>query len=278
MKTVLITGGNSGIGKATAIGLAKKGFEVIIACRNAEKGKTAVAEIKNASKNDKISLLICDLASLKSVEKCATEFKAKYDKLDVLVNNAGLIVGDYKTTAEGFEYQFGVNHIGHFYLTNLLLSTILASAAPRVVNVSSAIHYQGKFNFETLRTAPEKYSGMDYYAQSKLANILFTKGLAKRYPKIITNALHPGVVGTGFGAGDVAWYFKGIWNLMKPFLINPAKGAATSIYLASSEEVKVSGKYFDKQKEKRSSKLSDDADLAEQLWEYSEKTIEECRG
>jgi NAD(P)-dependent dehydrogenase (short-subunit alcohol dehydrogenase family) len=275
MKTVLITGGNNGIGKATAIGLAKKGFEVIIACRNETKGETAVLEIKKASKNDKISLLICDLASLKSVEKCAVDFKSKYDKLDVLVNNAGLIVGDYKTTEEGFEYQFGVNHMGHFYLTKLLLSTILASAAPRIVTVSSAIHYQGKFDFETLRTAPEKYSSMDYYAQSKLANILFTKGLAKRYPKIIANTLHPGVVGTGFGSGDVAWYIKGVWNLMKPFLINPEKGAATSIYLASSEEVNVSGKYFDKKQEKRSSKLSDDAELAEQLWEYSEKVIEE---
>jgi len=275
MKTALITGGNNGIGKATAIGLAKKGFEVIIACRNAEKGQKAVSEIKKMANQEQVSLLICDLASLKSVEKCAIDFKSKYDKLDVLVNNAGLIVDDYKTTEEGFEYQFGVNHIGHFYLTKLLLPTILGSEAPRVVTVSSAIHYQGKFDFDTLRTAPEKYSGMDYYAQSKLANILFTKGLAKRYPKIITNALHPGVVGTGFGSGDVAWYFRGIWNLMKPFLMKPEKGAATSIYLASSDEVKVSGKYFDKQQERRSSKLSDDAELAEQLWEYSEKAIAE---
>lgn len=275
MKTVLITGGNNGIGKATAIGLAKKGFEVIIACRNEEKGKKAVSEIKKTSKNENIDLLICDLASLKSVEKCVADFKSKYNKLDVLVNNAGLIVGDYKTTVEGFEYQFGVNHLGHFYLTNLLLPMILEREAARIVNVSSGIHYQGKLDFNSLRTAPEKYGSMEYYAQSKLANILFTKSLAKRYPKIITNSLHPGVVGTGFGSGDVAWYFKGVWSLMKPFLMNPEKGAATSIYLASSDKVQVSGKYFDKQKEKSSSKLSNDTTLAEQLWEYSEKAIAE---
>ncbi len=275
MKTVLITGGNNGIGKATAIGLAKKGFEIVIACRNAEKGKKAVNEIKKLANNEMVSLLICDLASLKSVAQCASNFKAKYDKLDILVNNAGLIVDDYKTTAEGFEYQFGVNHLGHFHLTNLLLPTLLASDAPRVVNVSSAIHYQGKFDFDTLRTAPEKYSGMEYYAQSKLANILFTKGLAKRYSKIITNALHPGVVGSSFGNGDIAWYFKGIWTLIKPFLISTEKGAATSIFLASSDKVEISGKYFDKQKERRSSKLSDDSELAEALWVYSEKAIAE---
>jgi NAD(P)-dependent dehydrogenase (short-subunit alcohol dehydrogenase family) len=275
-KIVFITGGNNGIGKATAIGLAKKGATVIIACRNESKGRAAVEEIKKVSKNDKIDLLICDLSSFESIRKCAADFKTKYKQLDVLVNNAGLIVDNYKTTAEGFEWQFGVNHIGHFLLTNLLIANILAANAPRIVNVSSAIHYSGVLDFDTFEQPITDYSGMKFYAQSKLANILFTKSLAKRYPKILVNALHPGVVGTNFGNGEMKWYFKGIWTIMKPFLLTAEKGARTSIYLASSPLVDVSGKYFDKSAEKRPSKLADDQALAEKLWAYSEAVIQKA--
>lgn len=272
-KTVLITGGNNGIGKATAIGLAKKGATVIIACRNETKGQAAVADIKKATKNENVDLLICDLSSFESIRKCADDFKAKYQQLDVLVNNAGLIVDNYKTTVEGFEWQFGVNHIGHFLLTNLLINNILAAKRPRIVNVSSAIHYSGVLDFDTFTQPITDYSGMKFYAQSKLANILFTKGLAKRYPKILVNALHPGVVGTSFGNGDMKWYFKGIWTLMKPFLLTSEKGARTSVYLASSPLVDVSGKYFDKSEEKRPSKLAEDEALAEKLWVYSQQQL-----
>lgn len=275
-KIVFITGGNNGIGKATAIGLAKKGATVIIACRNESKGRAAVEEIKKVSKNDKIDLLICDLSSFESIRKCAADFKTKYKQLDVLVNNAGLIVDNYKTTAEGFEWQFGVNHIGHFLLTNLLIANILAANAPRIVNVSSGIHYSGNLDFDTFEQPITDYSGMKFYAQSKLANILFTKSLAKRYPKILVNALHPGVVGTNFGNGEMKWYFKGIWTIMKPFLLTAEKGARTSIYLASSPLVDVSGKYFDKSAEKRPSKLADDQALAEKLWAYSEAVIQKA--
>lgn len=272
-KTVLITGGNNGIGKATAIGLAKKGATVIIACRNENKGRAAVEDIKKASKNEQVDLLICDLSSFESIRKCAANFKSKYNQLDVLVNNAGLIVDTYKTTKEGFEWQFGVNHLGHFLLTNLLIDLILAAKNPRIVNVSSAIHYSGALDFDTLTKPIENYSGMVFYAQSKLANILFTKGLAKRYPQILVNALHPGVVRTNFGNGEMKWYFSTVWTLIKPFLLTAEKGAKTSIYLASSPLVEVSGKYFDKSEEKRPSKLAKDAALAEQLWAYSEEAI-----
>jgi|AntRauTorckE5430_2_1112549.scaffolds.fasta_scaffold11266_2 NAD(P)-dependent dehydrogenase (short-subunit alcohol dehydrogenase family) len=274
-KIVLITGGNNGIGKATAIGLARKNATVIIACRNEKKGRVAVEDIKKISKNEKVDLLICDLSSFESIQKCAVDFKAKYQKLDVLVNNAGLIVDNYKTTVEGFEWQFGVNHIGHFYLTNLLIDHILAANAPRIVNVSSAIHYSGVLDFDTFDQPITDYSSMKFYAQSKLANVLFTKGLAKRYPKILVNALHPGVVGTSFGNGDMKWYFKGIWTIMKPFLLTAEKGAKTSIYLASSPLVDISGKYFDKSTEKQPSKLADDEALSEKLWAYSEAAIKE---
>lgn len=272
-KIVLITGGNNGIGKATAIGLAEKGATVVIACRNQTKGEQAVKDIKSASNNENISLILCDLSDLESVRKCADVFKKQHKYLDVLVNNAGVIVGDYKVTKQGFEWQIGVNHIGHFYLTHCLMEDLLAAEAPRVVNVSSEIHYQGKIDFDRFTEDKGDYSGMPAYAQSKLANVLFTKGLAKRFPKITTNALHPGVVGTGFGDGDVKWYFKMIWKMMKPFLITPEKGAATSIFLASSPKVTVSGKYFDKSKEKQPSKYADDTALVDKLWEYSQQAI-----
>jgi NAD(P)-dependent dehydrogenase (short-subunit alcohol dehydrogenase family) len=157
-----------------------------------------------------------------------------------------------------------------------LIANILAANAPRIVNVSSAIHYSGVLDFDTFEQPITDYSGMKFYAQSKLANILFTKSLAKRYPKILVNALHPGVVGTNFGNGEMKWYFKGIWTIMKPFLLTAEKGARTSIYLASSPLVDVSGKYFDKSAEKRPSKLADDQALAEKLWAYSEAVIQKA--
>lgn len=273
-KIVLITGGNSGIGKATATSLSKKGANVTIACRNKTKGEQAIKDIKTASNNPNVHLLICDLSDLESIRQCADSFKKQHNHLDVLVNNAGVIVGDYKETKQGFEWQIGVNHIGHFYLTHCLMETILAANAPRVVNVSSAIHYQGKIDFDRFRTDKGDYSGMPAYAQAKLANVLFTKGLANRYPKIITNALHPGVVGTDFGGGDVKWYFKVMWKMAKPFFLTPEKGAATSIYLASSPNIKVSGKYFDKSKEKKPSKYAFDEALIYELWKYSEQAIQ----
>lgn len=272
-KIVLITGGNNGIGKATAIGLAKKGANVTIACRNKEKGEKAVEDIKNISKNDQVSLLICDLSDLESVRKCADNFKEQHKQLDVLINNAGLIVDTYKETKQGFEWQIGVNHIGHYYLTHCLMEDLLVADAPRVVNVSSELHQQGKINFDSFREYNGRYNSMSFYAQSKLANVLFTIGLAERFPKITTNALHPGVVNTNFGDSDVQWYFKFMWKMMKPFLITPEKGAETSIFLAASPEVKVSGKYFDKSKEKKPSAFANDKALVNELWEYSKQAI-----
>ncbi|MFT6147337.1 MAG: NAD(P)-dependent dehydrogenase (short-subunit alcohol dehydrogenase family) [Saprospiraceae bacterium] len=276
-RRVLITGGNNGIGKATAIGLARRNAAVIIACRNETKGKAAVEEIKKISKNENVSLLICDLSSFKSIQKCADDFKSKYDSLDVLVNNAGLINDTPAVTKEGFEWQFGINHLGHFYLTHLLMKSILATRTPRIVNVSSIAHYTGKIDFDTLEGMQEDYSSMGFYAQSKLANILFTKSLAKKYPKILANCLHPGVVGTDFGADNLAWYFRSLWKLAKPFLMSPEKGASTSVYLASSPLMEVSGKYFEKVQEKRPSKLAENEALAEKLWNYSEKMIEKYK-
>lgn len=277
-KNVLITGGNAGIGKATAIGLAKQGHRIYIACRNASKGKKVIEEIKSASGNDKIKFLSCDLASLESVRACAKSFQGQEKRLDILVNNAGLIVNDLKHTKEGFELQFGVNHMGHFLLTTLLLDQLLAANKPRIVTVSSKAHYRCKdFDFDDLKgekSAKNGYNSLDAYGQSKLANVLFTKELARRYPNITSNCLHPGVVRTEIGNKDMSWYISLFWTLAKPFFISTEKGAETSIYLATAPEMEGnSGGYFDKKKELKPSRLGRDEYLAERLWAYSEAAV-----
>lgn len=274
--TILITGGNAGIGKATAIGLAKQGAEVIIACRNETKAKAAVEDIKKESNSSKISYLNLDLSSFKSIRQCVADFKSKYSKLDVLINNAAVIVSDWQFTEEGFEAQFGVNHIGHFLLTHLLLDNLQTAEKPRVVNVSSKAHFGCKnFDFDSLtqaNAANKSYSTMGYYSQAKLANVLFTRGLAKRYPKIISNSLHPGVVGTSFVNKSTNLFFNIGWSILKPFLMTPEKGAATSIYLATSPAVEgVTGGYFDNKKQYKPSPLGRDDALVEKLWKVSEE-------
>lgn len=279
-KNILITGGNTGIGKATAIGLAQQGHRIYIACRNITKGKQAVEDIKSVSNNDKVKLISCDLASFESIRACVKTFQKQEKRLDILVNNAGLIVNDLKHTQEGFELQFGVNHLGHFLLTTLLIDQLHAANKPRIVSVSSKAHYRCKdFDFENLKgekSAKTGYNSIDAYAMSKLANILFTKELARRYPGITSNCLHPGVVRTQIGNKDMAWYISLFWTLAKPFFISTKQGAETSIYLATAPEMEGnSGGYFDKKKEMKPSRLGRDEALAEQLWEYSEAMIVE---
>jgi len=224
MQHILITGGNAGIGKATAIALAKKGAKIIIACRNEEKAKKAVSEIKATTKNEEIYSLTCDLASFESVRNCAKNYRQQFGKLDILINNAGLVTDKLQFTKEGFELQVGVNHLGHFILTTALIDLLTQSNEPRIVNVSSKAHYRGKINFDTFKgeVGAERYNGMAAYGQSKLANILFTKELVRRYPRICGHALHPGVVGTeiaGKNDNKTAWRF--LWKIFSPFMLSP---------------------------------------------------------
>ena len=194
MQHILITGGNAGIGKATAIALAKKGAKIIIASRNDAKAAAAVAEIKAAAKNEEIYSLNCDLASFDSVRNCAQNYRKQFGQLDILINNAGLVTDKLQFTQDGFELQIGVNHLGHFLLTTQLIDLLEKAEEPRVINVSSKAHYNGKINFNTFKgeVGAKKYKGMLAYAQSKLANILFTKELIRRYPSICSHSLHPG--------------------------------------------------------------------------------------
>jgi len=277
MQHILITGGNAGIGKATAIALAKKGAKIIIASRNDTKAAKAVSEIKAASKNEEIYSLHCDLASFDSVKNCAGNYRKQFGQLDILINNAGLVTDKLQFTKDGFELQIGVNHLGHFLLTTQLIDLLEKAKEPRIVNVSSKAHYGAKVNFKTFKgeVGAEKYKGMAAYGQSKLANVLFTKELSRRHPSIISHCLHPGVVGTEIAQkNDNRTLWKVVWKLFSPVMLSPTKGAKTSVYLASSPEaLKTNGKYFDKQKEVEPTKLANDEALAKQLWEVSTELV-----
>lgn len=249
MKTVLITGGNSGIGKATAEGLAQKGWQVVFTARSPHKAELVKREIIARSGNEKVDYIIVDLASLKQVRDCVETFKDRFEKLDVLINNAGVCLPERRITEDGMEESFQINHLSHFVLTNLLLEELKKSDDPRIINISSAAHAAGRFDPDNLQ-GEKDYNPFKTYANTKLINILFTLELAERLKdtEICVNALHPGVVGTNFG-NEFGEFFRNLYRLGKPFMISPEKGSLTSLYLASAEELKyVSGKYFVRRK------------------------------
>jgi retinol dehydrogenase-14 len=270
-KVVLVTGGTSGIGRAAALELASQGATLVFTYRDKTRGEKTLAEIMQATGNGDVHMLDLDLASLASVRKAADGFRKEFSRLDVLINNAGGYFGYRKTTAEGYEYTFGVNHLGHFLLTNLLKDLLVSSRA-RIINVSSEAQRTGQIHFDDLMLE-ESFTGFRAYAQAKLANILFTYELDRRWEGtgITVNAAHPGAVNTNFG-NESKPFFRFLMKLGKPFLKSPAKGADTIVYLASSPEVEgVSGKYFAYRKEIRSNRESYDREIWKRLWEVSEK-------
>ena len=278
-KVIVITGGNTGIGKEAAVGLASLGARVVVTSRNEERGRSARKEIAERSGNDSVDVMPLDLASFRSIRSFAAEALDRFDHLDVLVNNAGLILYRRAETQEGFEETFGVNHLGHFLLTDLLLERLRASAPSRVVVVSSGAHKGARrgLDFDDLQSE-RKYKWAKAYSKSKLANIWFTRELARRLDGtgVTVNALHPGFVRSEFGrGGDLGGiYGWGIKYLASPFAISPEKGARTTIYLASSPEVAdVSGGYFFKSKPATPSAVAQDDDAASRLWDASEKLV-----
>src|SRR5215204_4571419 len=270
-KICLITGATSGIGRATAMGLANMGASVVMVGRDRGRCQAALAEIKEGSGNASVDLMLADLSSQQEIHRLAHEFKEAYPRLDVLINNAGVIRSKRITTADGIEMTFAVNHLAYFLLTNLLLDMLKASAPSRIVNVSSGDHSNATIDFDDLQ-GEKGYKGAKAYSQSKLANVLFTYELARRLEGtgITANCLHPGAgVRTNFGSG-VSGVFGLIVRALRPFMISPEKGAETSIYLASSPEVEgLSGRYFVKKAETCSSDVSYDERLARRLWEVS---------
>ncbi|MGI9600248.1 MAG: SDR family oxidoreductase [Acidimicrobiales bacterium] len=275
-KTVLITGGNCGIGEATATEMAVRGYRVIITARTADKAETAVAEVAEASRSSRVEYRLLDLASLESVRLLIAELHVELDGLDVLINNAGIVQRDRTETADGFESTFGVNHLGHFVLTNGLLDLLQAAAPSRIVVLSSGAHEFARsgLDFDDLQ-AEQKYSSMGAYGRSKLANLLFVHELAKRLDGtgVTVNGVHPGAVRTRLGRdGDGGRLGSVAMTLLGPFFRSPEKGARTSVYVATEPSLaEVSGAYFadEQQKEPRATALDDEA--AARLWAISEE-------
>lgn len=272
-KTVMITGANSGIGKETAKALAIEGAEIVMACRDLDRAQAARAEIVAASANEAVRVMQLDLASLASVKAFTDNFNKEFDHLDVLINNAGLFPMKKHMSQDGFELQFAVNHLGHFLLTQLLLPQLQSSKKARIINVASMLHNLGKIDFHSFR-GEKKYNPLMAYAQSKLANVLFTRELAKRFQdtNISAYSLHPGAVGTNI-AGRSFWR-RTVYKLMGGVL-TPNRGARTSVYLAHTPDIeRFSGGYFDEFcRLKSGSKRSQDSQVAAQLWSVSDELV-----
>jgi len=271
-KVCMVTGSSSGIGKYTAVGLARMGATVVMACRDQSKGEIAREDVLRLSgaKKDDVDVMLVELASLDSVRELASNFRKQYTRLDVLDNNAGLILGKRTVTKDGLETTFQVNYLSHFLLTNLLLDVLRASAPSRIVNVSSDASQRGKMDFDDLQ-GEKDYGAIRAYGQSKLAQVLFTYELSRklRGTGVTVNCVHPGVVASNWGrqsAGAMSFVLK----FAGPFSLSPEKGADTSVYLASSPDVTgVSGKYFTKRQAVSSSKESYDEAEAKRLWDVS---------
>ncbi len=267
-KICIITGANSGIGKATAIGLAMMNATIVMMCRSKERGEEVQKEIIELTGNKKVDLLLCDLSSQESIRKFVSEFKSKYQKLHILINNAGVMLSKRVISVDGFEMNFAVNYLASFLLTNLLLDVLKKSAPSRIINVSSAAHRMAKMDFDDLQSEKRKYRLFKIYGISKLALMLFSYELNRRLERtsVTVNTVHPGVVNTNLGQ-DQSSFSKGFAKL---FFKKPEKGAETSIYLASSQEVEgITGKYFAKKQQKQSSEESYNEDYAKRLWELS---------
>ncbi|GHO47010.1 SDR family oxidoreductase [Ktedonospora formicarum] len=274
-KVCLVTGSTSGIGKATARGLARMGATVVMICRNRAKGEATQAEIKAESANAQVDLIVADLSEFSQVRRAASEVTQKYPQLHVLINNAGGLKSEREVTTDGFEYAFATNYLAPFLLTHLLLDTLKASVPARIINVSSAGHTLGKIDFENLQSE-RRYSPSRVYGDTKLAQLYYTYELAEQLTGtgITVNALHPGAVATNFNDN-----LKGFVRLIGAFnnLVgtSPEKGAQTTLYLATSPEVEgVNGKYFSKSKETPSSKLSYDVAVRKRLWQVSEELLQ----
>lgn len=279
-KICLVTGATSGIGKATAFELAKRGARVVLLCRNRQKGTAVVSELQRGTKNSAIDLLLADLSSQQQIRAAAAEFAQKYDRLHVLINNAGAMFPRRMESSDGIEMTLAVNHLAPFLLANLLIDTMKSSGSARIINVNSDAHEQGRIDLADLqmRNHYGRGVGMRAYANAKLANLLTVYELARRLQgtSVTVNALHPGYVSTNIvniGAATGLWRLAvPFWGLAMRLILTPAQGAATSIHLACSPQVShISGKYFEKCVPVASSRASHDKAMQARMWQLSEE-------
>lgn len=280
-KTVVVTGGNDGIGYYTCLNLAQLGANVIMLCRNEHKAQMATQKIQHRTGNKKVSYVLGDLSHMESVRIAALQILNRVQVIDVLINNAGAAFSKFEKSRDGFEMTFATNHLGCFLLTGLLLKAIQNSSSGRIINVSSHSHYRGKIDFSSISDA-QGYSLMKSYEQSKLANVMFTVELAERLKNstITVNCLHPGKVNTSMGqkAGQgnfiTQLMVSGMQLFTRIFGISAEAGAITSTYLAVSDEVKtVSGEYFSKCKLKKMNPLARHKEMRAKLWQMSEAMV-----
>jgi len=269
-KVCLVTGATDGIGKVSARVLAELGAKVIIVGRNPEKSAIVLAELKSISGNENIDLLMADLAVMQEVRDLAEQVISRYDRIDVLLNNAGGYFTKHEITSDGLEMTFALNHMSYFLLTNKLMELLKYSAPARIVNVSSDAHYGVDIEFENLN-GEQEYKAWKAYQKSKLANVLFTYELLKKVPGNITvNCLHPGFVATNFGHNNGGFFGPVLKIAQRISAIDPEEGAKTSIFLCSAPEIKgASGKYFYKCQPKTSSQESRNMDTGKRLWQIS---------
>ncbi len=272
-KRVVITGASRGIGRETAKAIGKMGADLVLVVRDEGRGKQTAEEVRAEGGGGEVEVVVGDLSSLADVHQVADTIVKKHDRIDVLLNNAGAIIMDRTITKDGYEATFATNHLAYHLLTKRLLDTLKKAPEPRVVNVSSEFHRRGTIKFDDLM-GERNWSALRAYAASKLANILFTTELARRLEgtNVTTNSLHPGAIGSNFGVsnGGVVGF---LWKLAGPFLMNEKDGAKTSIYLATDPNVKVTGKYFEKCKERKPSREARNTDIAKKLWDVSEDLI-----
>ena len=274
-RVCLVTGATNGIGRETALGLARLGAAVVVHGRDPARTEAAVEEIRSRSGNPDVEPLLADFSALEDVRRAASEFLASGRPLHVLVNNAGVMRAAREVTEDGFEMMFGVNHLAPFLFTNLLLDRLKESAPARVVTVSSVAHRRARIDFDDLQHERGRYRAMGVYGESKLANVLFSYELARRLEGtgVTANCLHPGVVRTGLTGGNHGLYGRAMGlaaKLIGPLLTSPAKGARTSIHAASSPDLDgVTGAYLDNSSVAQSSEASHDEESARRLWEVS---------
>jgi NAD(P)-dependent dehydrogenase (short-subunit alcohol dehydrogenase family) len=271
-KTILLTGATSGIGLEAAVVLAREGHRVVMVGRDETKTQQCVATVKQRSGASTVEYLLGDFTSQASIRALAAAYLAKYDRLDVLVNNAGTVFNERGVTENGIERTFAVNHLGYFLLTNLLLDLVVKSAPSRIVVTASTGHYRGTMDLEDPGFEKGGYGIMAAYSRSKLANVMMTRSLAKRLEGkgVTVNSLHPGAVATNIWAGAPGWTQPLLSVIKSLFMISPEEGGRTITYLATSPEVEgKTGLYFEKNRPKECARLAKDEALAERLWTLS---------